>query len=74
MPPLMDEPIIVWQADAVACLLIHSTDAGSYEVQIREHGQVIARRWFDDPAAAAAFADESARSFGVPHGDTLPRG
>jgi hypothetical protein len=68
----MDEPFIVWQVDAVACVLIHSADAGSYEVQIREHGQVIARRWFDDPAAAAAFADESARAFGVSTGDALP--
>ena len=62
---MVAQPVVLWSAGAVECIVVHHPDADSYEVQIVEAGRVITRRWFDRSEDAATFVADQAVRFGA---------
>ncbi len=66
--------VVLWTYGPVACLLVRHGTAKSFEVQVRQNGATIDRRWFLDSREAAAYAVARGRGLESPRGKPLTDG
>ena len=69
---MVAEPVVLWTAGQVECIVVHHPGACSYEIRILDHRRLLERRWFGRSEDALAFTMEQGARFGATD-SSLPR-